>query len=277
MGGHHHARSCIIRCRNSGWCSRHRRCAKPNAKSWDCWYEPHSVPDLDKAVEFYTKTMGFPEAFQLKNASGQVQLVYVQISQNTFVELQPANAQRPPGITHFGLHVENMAAATAMFRQRRAPPSVRPPSAVPRPSCPISSTRTAHGAGRASRRVASQAGDGALAITSMEQLEGWACSTDELPNRRSNNVVVLLEPKGLCGQHPGQHRGRGADRIGFGPNRRRVPKFSWIHGLDLMAVVHSTNLSRAVCHPSSVIRRIRFPMASAGSRPFGWPIFPIRT
>ena len=79
-----------------------------------------SVPDLDKAVEFYTKTMGFPEAFRLKNASGQVQLVYVQISQNTFVELQPANAQRPPGITHFGLHVENMAAATAMFRQRGA-------------------------------------------------------------------------------------------------------------------------------------------------------------
>src|SRR5712691_10036413 len=79
-----------------------------------------SVPDLDKAVEYYTKTMGFPEAFRFVNASGQVQLVYVQVSQNTFVELQPANAQRPPGITHFGLHVENMAAATAMFKQRGA-------------------------------------------------------------------------------------------------------------------------------------------------------------
>jgi len=79
-----------------------------------------SVPDLDKAVEYYTKTMGFPEAFRIKNASGQVQLVYVQVSQNTFVELQPANAQRPPGITHFGLHVENMGAATAMFRERGA-------------------------------------------------------------------------------------------------------------------------------------------------------------
>src|SRR5215469_15011000 len=79
-----------------------------------------SVPDLDKAVEYYTKTMGFPEAFRIKNASGQVQLVYVQVSQNTFVELQPANAQRPPGITHFGLHVENMAAATAMFKERGA-------------------------------------------------------------------------------------------------------------------------------------------------------------
>jgi catechol 2,3-dioxygenase-like lactoylglutathione lyase family enzyme len=79
-----------------------------------------SVPDLDKAVEYYTKTMGFPEAFRIKNAAGEVQLVYVQISKNTFVELLPANAQRPPGINHFGVHVENMAAATAMFKERGA-------------------------------------------------------------------------------------------------------------------------------------------------------------
>jgi methylmalonyl-CoA/ethylmalonyl-CoA epimerase len=79
-----------------------------------------AVPDIDKAVAYYTKTMGFPEAFRLTNAAGQVQLVYVQISQNTFIELLPANAQRPPGINHFGVHVENMAAATAMFKARGA-------------------------------------------------------------------------------------------------------------------------------------------------------------
>src|SRR5260370_24141934 len=101
-----------------------------------------SVPDLDKAVEYYTKTMGFPEAFRFVNASGQVQLVYVQVSQNTFVELQPANAQRPPGITHFGLHVENMAAATAMFKARGAAVGETTLSGT-RPSFPISSTPTA--------------------------------------------------------------------------------------------------------------------------------------
>jgi methylmalonyl-CoA/ethylmalonyl-CoA epimerase len=79
-----------------------------------------AVPDIDKAVAYYTKTMGFPEAFRIANAAGQVQLVYVQISQNTFIELLPANAQRPPGINHFGVHVENMAAATAMFKARGA-------------------------------------------------------------------------------------------------------------------------------------------------------------
>jgi len=79
-----------------------------------------SVPNLDEAVRYYTKTMGFPEAFRSTDDKGQVTLVYVQISKNTFVELQPANAQRPAGINHFGLHVENMNAATAMFKQRGA-------------------------------------------------------------------------------------------------------------------------------------------------------------
>ena len=79
-----------------------------------------SVPNLDEAVSYYTKVMGFPEAFRSVDDKGQTTLVYVQISKNTFVELQPANPQRPPGINHLGLHVENMAAATAMFKQRGA-------------------------------------------------------------------------------------------------------------------------------------------------------------
>ena len=79
-----------------------------------------SVPNIDEAVAYYTKTMGFPEAFRSIDEKGQVALVYVQISRNTFVELQPANPQRPPGINHFGLHVENMGAAIAMFKQRGA-------------------------------------------------------------------------------------------------------------------------------------------------------------
>jgi catechol 2,3-dioxygenase-like lactoylglutathione lyase family enzyme len=79
-----------------------------------------SVPNIDEAVAYYTKTMGFPEAFRSTDEQGQINLVYVQISKNTFVELQPANPQRPPGINHLGLHVENMAAATAIFKQRGA-------------------------------------------------------------------------------------------------------------------------------------------------------------
>ena len=79
-----------------------------------------SVPNLHEAVTYYTETMGFPEAFRIVDETGQPALVYVQVSGNTFVELQLANAQRPPGITHFGVHVEDMAAATATFKQRGA-------------------------------------------------------------------------------------------------------------------------------------------------------------
>ena len=79
-----------------------------------------SVPNLDAALEYYTKTLGFREAFRSLDEKGQPTLVYVQISKNTFIELQPANAQRPPGLNHLGIHVENMAAASSMFKQRGA-------------------------------------------------------------------------------------------------------------------------------------------------------------
>jgi len=91
------------------------------------------VPNLNDALTYYTKTMGFPEAFRSVDDKGNVTLVYVQISKNTFIELQPANPQRPPGINHFGLHVENMAAATSMFKERGAkvdPTRVSPTKAI---------------------------------------------------------------------------------------------------------------------------------------------------
>jgi len=78
-----------------------------------------SVPNLDAAVAYYGK-IGFPEAFRSFDEKRQPTLVYVQISRNTFLELQPATADRPPGITHFGVVVDNMGAATAMFKQRGA-------------------------------------------------------------------------------------------------------------------------------------------------------------
>ena len=79
-----------------------------------------AVPDLDAAIEYYTETMAFPEAFRVVNDAGQTGLVYVQISRNTFIELQGANDNRPPGLTHLGIEVEDMDAATQMFSGRGA-------------------------------------------------------------------------------------------------------------------------------------------------------------
>src|SRR5262245_26129217 len=76
-----------------------------------------NVPNLDEAVTFYTKTMGFPEAFRVNDEKGQARLVYVQVSKNTFFEIQPGPG-RPAAINHGGIHVENMKDATAMFKAR---------------------------------------------------------------------------------------------------------------------------------------------------------------
>jgi catechol 2,3-dioxygenase-like lactoylglutathione lyase family enzyme len=79
-----------------------------------------NVPNIAEAVAYYTETMGYREAFRVNDAQGQPRLVYMQISRNTFLELNPANAQRPAGFTHYGLHVDNAAQAVAMFRGRGA-------------------------------------------------------------------------------------------------------------------------------------------------------------
>ena len=79
-----------------------------------------NVPDIPEAIEYYTETMGYREAFRLENDDGQPRLVYLHISRNTFLELQQANADRPAGFTHYGLHVANAAEAVADFRSRGA-------------------------------------------------------------------------------------------------------------------------------------------------------------
>jgi catechol 2,3-dioxygenase-like lactoylglutathione lyase family enzyme len=79
-----------------------------------------SVTNLDKAVEYYTKTLGFPEAYRPFTAAGDPQFVIVQVSKDTFIQLWPATAQRPPGIEHFALQVENLPAVAAMLKQRGA-------------------------------------------------------------------------------------------------------------------------------------------------------------
>lgn len=79
-----------------------------------------SVPNLDQALAYYTQKMGFPEAFRSLDEKGQPRLIYVQISRNTFVELQPGDPQRPAAVNHLGVHVEDVRAAASMFQKRGA-------------------------------------------------------------------------------------------------------------------------------------------------------------
>jgi catechol 2,3-dioxygenase-like lactoylglutathione lyase family enzyme len=73
-----------------------------------------TVPDVDQAVAYYSDTLGFQEAFRANDDNGNARLVYMQVSQDTFVEINRANG-RPTGINHFGIHVEDVEAAAAMF------------------------------------------------------------------------------------------------------------------------------------------------------------------
>ena len=76
-----------------------------------------NVPSIPEAVMYYTEKMGYREAFRVNDDKGQPRLVYMHISRNTFLELNQANAQRPAGFGHYGLHVEKVADAVARFRK----------------------------------------------------------------------------------------------------------------------------------------------------------------
>ena len=76
-----------------------------------------NVADIPAAITYYTQKMGYREAFRVNDANGAPRIVYLHISRNTFLELNQANAQRPAGFGHYGLHVENVKAAVAYFRQ----------------------------------------------------------------------------------------------------------------------------------------------------------------
>jgi catechol 2,3-dioxygenase-like lactoylglutathione lyase family enzyme len=75
-----------------------------------------SVPDLDEGIKYYTKALGLKEAFTFRDARGRP-LSYLQISRDTFLELQQAAPDRPPGFIHIGLEVANLRAVVPQFRR----------------------------------------------------------------------------------------------------------------------------------------------------------------
>jgi catechol 2,3-dioxygenase-like lactoylglutathione lyase family enzyme len=79
-----------------------------------------AVTDFDRALAYYTKTMGLREAYSLKQPDGRPLLTYLHVNRDTFVELIPATAAQPPGITHFAIEFGSLDAAVARMRQQGA-------------------------------------------------------------------------------------------------------------------------------------------------------------
>ena len=72
--------------------------------------------NYQETFDFYTKTLGFREAFTVKDDKGNPGLTYVQIDKGTFVEIQPAG-DRPVGMTHVGLWLDDINAEIANLRK----------------------------------------------------------------------------------------------------------------------------------------------------------------
>jgi len=76
------------------------------------------VKDLDESMNFYTKVMGFHEAFSVKDKDGKPALVYLQINRDTFVELAPISADHPVGVSHIGIWADDVNKTVAILRER---------------------------------------------------------------------------------------------------------------------------------------------------------------
>ncbi len=76
-----------------------------------------SVTNMDETVRFYTTMLGFHEAYRLKDDKGNPTMVAIQVSKETFLELAPANANRPAGLSHVGIEADDIQATVAALRK----------------------------------------------------------------------------------------------------------------------------------------------------------------
>jgi len=79
-----------------------------------------AVKDFDQSLNFYTKVMGFRVAFRFPSPDGKPTTTYFQINRDTFLEMAPASATVPAGITHIGIESPNVKSTITQLRQAGA-------------------------------------------------------------------------------------------------------------------------------------------------------------
>ena len=72
--------------------------------------------DYAESMNFYTKVMGFRPAFSF-SPNGKTNNTYFQVSRDTFIELQQASPNNPPGLTHIHMHTDDVDATVARLRR----------------------------------------------------------------------------------------------------------------------------------------------------------------
>src|SRR5579864_8922758 len=85
-----------------------------------------AVKDFQVSLNFYTKVMGFRVAYALPSPDGKPTTTFLQISRDTFLEMAPASATLPVGITHVGILTDDANGTVTQLRQAGATlPDVR--------------------------------------------------------------------------------------------------------------------------------------------------------
>jgi len=74
------------------------------------------VKNMDESKEFYTKKMGFREAFAFNDAAGKP-VLYLQMSHDTFLEMTPADAEHPAGFSHAGIWADDVNSTVASLKE----------------------------------------------------------------------------------------------------------------------------------------------------------------
>jgi len=74
--------------------------------------------DWDETLNFYIKTLGFKEAFTFKDKDGNVTTSYIQMSKENFLEIARATPERPAGLNHVGIWVDDIKTTVAALRKR---------------------------------------------------------------------------------------------------------------------------------------------------------------
>lgn len=72
--------------------------------------------DYAESLNFYTKVMGLRTAFSFTTAQKTTN-AYLQVSRDTFLELQTSTATNPPGLTHVHMQTSDVDALAARLRK----------------------------------------------------------------------------------------------------------------------------------------------------------------
>ena len=75
------------------------------------------MKDYQQSLDYYTKVLGFKEAYRFPSPNGAPTTAFLQVNKDTFIEMAPPAPDQPAGITHIGLYSDDAAASVLQFRQ----------------------------------------------------------------------------------------------------------------------------------------------------------------